>query len=175
MTLWSPTTYHIQTAMSCHGQGKCLPVLIKFFHFVLKCYLISKTITCFWSTLHNIQKWTAPHFVSTVTINVTPLPWPVECFTPSMVIITLYIPHLLYEWVMSRIPRLWQRLVCDITTQKTKRKSRLTVHLLLQYKEYTFNVRKENNSLLMNQGMTDEKLLPDFHVYVKDRDGSIRR
>jgi hypothetical protein len=24
----------------------------------------------------------------------------------------------------------------------------------------------------MNQGMTDEKLLPHFHVYVKDRDGS---
>jgi hypothetical protein len=34
--------------------------------------------------------------------------------------------------------------------------------------------RKEKKSLLMNQGMTNEKLLSDFHVYVKDRDGSIR-
>ena len=145
MPWWSPRKYQIQTAMiqmDSHGHAMYMLMWIKFFHFVLKCYLISKTITCFWQTLHNIQKWTASHFVSMVTINVTPLPWPVDCFTPSTVIITMYIPYLLYEWVMPRITWLWQRLVCDITTQNTKRKSWLTVHLLLQYKEYTFHVRK---------------------------------
>lgn len=48
------------------------------------------------------------------------------------------------------------------------------LHFLLRYKEYIFHLRKEKKSLLMNQGMADEKLLPHFHVYVKDRDGSIR-
>lgn len=55
MTMWSPTRYHIQTVMSsmtCHGHEMCLPVLIKFFHFVLKCYFISKAIKCFWLTLY---------------------------------------------------------------------------------------------------------------------------
>jgi len=55
--------------MDSHGHGIYLLMWIKFFHFVLKCYLISKTIICFWRTLHNIQKWTVSQFVSMVMIN----------------------------------------------------------------------------------------------------------
>jgi hypothetical protein len=33
--------------MNSHGHGIYLPVLIKFFHFALKCYFFSKTIRCF--------------------------------------------------------------------------------------------------------------------------------
>jgi hypothetical protein len=38
--------------MNFHGHGMYLIVLIKFFHFALKCYFISKSVRCFWRTLY---------------------------------------------------------------------------------------------------------------------------
>jgi hypothetical protein len=55
---WAPTKCRIQTIMiqmNSHVHGMYLPVLIKFFHFALKCYLISKTVRGFWCTLYFIK------------------------------------------------------------------------------------------------------------------------
>jgi hypothetical protein len=50
MTWWSPTKCHIQTVIiqkNSHGHGMLLIASIKYFHFALKSYLISKTIRYF--------------------------------------------------------------------------------------------------------------------------------
>jgi hypothetical protein len=56
-TVWkSPTKFHIQTVMmqmNSHGQGIYMLLLKPFFHFALKCYVISKTIRCFWCTVYS--------------------------------------------------------------------------------------------------------------------------
>lgn len=58
-TWWSPTKCNIQKVMiqiNSHGHAMYLLVLIKFFHLALKCYFISKTVRCFWRTLHSPQR-----------------------------------------------------------------------------------------------------------------------
>jgi len=56
MTWKSPTKCHIQTLLiqvNSHEHGMYLLLLIPFLHFALKCYVISKTIRCFWCTVYS--------------------------------------------------------------------------------------------------------------------------
>ena len=38
--------------MNSHGHGMYLPILIKLFHFALKCYFVSNTVRCVWLILY---------------------------------------------------------------------------------------------------------------------------